>query len=76
MSTDNQLHTDKRWRAVLEYRSDHGVVDVEHFFEEIADLHAIIERGPNWACLLKCTVTLNISLPGLETLTIEGEKQL
>jgi len=55
MSNDNT----SRWKAVILYRTLNGVVDVEHFFEEIADLDTIIERGPHWDTLIKCTVTLN-----------------
>jgi hypothetical protein len=37
-----------RWHARVEYRTDAGAVDVEHDFEEIADLHDLIELGPHW----------------------------
>jgi hypothetical protein len=53
------LHTDKRWRALVEYKSENGPISIEHFFEEIADLHVIIERGPDWNTLVRCVVTLN-----------------
>ena len=48
-----------RWKAVAVYRTDSGGVDVEWFFEEIAELHDLIERGPHWDSLVSCTVTLN-----------------
>ncbi|SFJ65914.1 hypothetical protein SAMN03080618_03571 [Aquamicrobium aerolatum DSM 21857] len=51
------LHGDKRWRAVIEYSSPYS--SHEHYFEEIADLPIIIERGPDWNFLARCTVTLN-----------------
>jgi len=53
------LHSEKRWKAVIEYRTDDGSTSVEHFLEEIADLHLIIEHGPDWNSLIRCTVTLN-----------------
>lgn len=54
------LHGDKRWKAVIEYRhQDDGTEQVEHFFEEISELHPIIEHGPDWNLLIRCTVTLN-----------------
>ena len=53
------LHTDKRWKAVIAYRTDDGPRSVEHYFEEISDLHLIIEHGPDWNSLVCCTVTLN-----------------
>ncbi len=53
------LRTEKRWKAVIEYRSDEGQIAVEHYFEEISDLHLIIEHGPDWNLLIRCTVVLN-----------------
>jgi hypothetical protein len=49
-----------RWKAIILYRMDGDqFVDVEHFFEEIEELHDLIERGPHWDTLIRCTVTLN-----------------
>ena len=59
MSNVVTLHTEKRWKAVVDYRGDQGVTSVEHYFEEISDLHHIIEHGPDWNLLIRCTVTLN-----------------
>ncbi|WP_157017007.1 hypothetical protein [Mesorhizobium xinjiangense] len=53
------LHGGKRWKAVIEYRSDDGPKSVEHYFEEISDLHLIVEHGPDWNLLIRCTLTLN-----------------
>lgn len=53
------LHGDKRWRAVIEYTHQNGPIVIEHFFEEISDLHAIVEHGPDWNTLARCMVTLN-----------------
>jgi hypothetical protein len=53
------LHGDKRWKAVTEYAHENGPIVIEHYFEEIGDLHNIIEQGPDWNTLVKCTVTLN-----------------
>jgi hypothetical protein len=36
-----------RWRAVVYYRTQMGVVDVEHYFEELHDLHELVEQGPD-----------------------------
>lgn len=60
---------DLRWKAIAEYRSAAGVVDVEHHFEEICDLHDLVERGPDWDTLIKVTVTLNRVTS--KTLTVE-----
>lgn len=40
-----------RWQAVVHYRSETGLVDVAHDIEEIADLHDLIERGPDWRAI-------------------------
>lgn len=66
--------SEKTWRAVIHYRTDAGQVDVEHFFEELEDLHDIVERGPDWNTIIKIEVVLNrIVEPDL---TIEqAEKQ-
>jgi hypothetical protein len=64
-----------RWKATLLYRD--GLMSTsprEVFFEEIADLHDIVEDSPNWNCLVACIVTLNrVHHPGL---TIEGSLTL
>lgn len=59
MSNVVTLHAEKRWKAVIEYRTDDGSSSVDHYFEEISDLHLIIEHGPDWNDLIRCTLTLN-----------------
>lgn len=55
-----------RWKATLVYRTDNGPVDVEHEFEEIEDLHDLVERGPDWNTLVKITIVLaRVSTPSL-----------
>ena len=53
------LRTDKRWKAVIEYSGDGEPQLAEHYFEEISELHLIIERGPAWNRFVRCTITLN-----------------
>jgi len=65
------LHADKRWKAIIEYRTDEGTESVEHYFEEISDLHFIIERGPYWNLLIRCTVTLSRADDGEEQNSVE-----
>lgn len=60
------LHGEKRWKAIVEYRTDSGFAIVEHYFEEMSDLHLIIEHGPDWNSLIRCTITLNRSDDGEE----------
>lgn len=71
MSNVVTLRGDRRWKAVIEYRTDEGASSVEHYFEEISDLHHIIEHGPDWNLLIRCTVTLNRSDDGEEQNSVE-----
>jgi len=60
MSNVVPLHSRRRWRAVVEYRtSGKRSKLVEHFFEELWELSALIECGPSLTHLLRCTLTLN-----------------
>jgi hypothetical protein len=53
------LHGEKRWRAVVEYEHANGPVTLQHLFEELSELPGLIERGPDWSALIRCTITLN-----------------
>ena len=50
---------DLRWIVTIVYRGDLGLIDVEHHVEEIADVHDMIERGPDWNCLERVEIKLN-----------------
>lgn len=63
-----------RWKAVVEYRSEAGIVDVEHAIAELDELHDLVERGPDWNALIKITVTLAHPTP--DRLTIEKAARL
>ena len=41
----------KCWVAVIYYRTDLGLIDIEHEMEELEELQEIVERGPNWFAL-------------------------
>lgn len=69
------LHAEKRWKAVIAYRSDEGVTSVDHYFEEISDLHLIIEHGPDWNLLIRCIVTLNRPDDGEEQNSVEKARR-
>ncbi|RCS21868.1 hypothetical protein DUT91_21530 [Phyllobacterium salinisoli] len=71
MSNVVTLHGDKRWKATIEYSSVQGAKSVEHYFEEISDLHLIIEHGPDWNSLIRCTVTLNRTDDGGQQNSVE-----
>ena len=47
-----------RWKAVVLYRTIAGPVSVEYSFEELEELHDIIERGPDWNAVMAITVVL------------------
>lgn len=38
----------KRWEAVITYRTDNGLIDVPHMFEEFDELGVLVENGPDW----------------------------
>jgi hypothetical protein len=51
--------TTARWKAVIHYRTESGLLDVEHGIEEIEDLHDIVERGPDWNVIDRIVITLD-----------------
>lgn len=40
-------------------RSESGLTEVNHYFEQLEDLHDIIERGPNWNTIETIVIRLN-----------------
>jgi hypothetical protein len=48
-----------RWQALVVYRSQNGPIEVDFAFEELAELHGLIERGPNWDTIERIVVTLD-----------------
>lgn len=57
-----------RWTATVWYRTDAGIIDVEHTFEELDMLHDLVENGPSFFAIDRIEVRL--SEPS--TQTIEG----
>lgn len=47
-----------RWMARVTYKGNLGPIVVDHAFEELHELHDIIERGPSWDALLDIVVWL------------------
>jgi hypothetical protein len=47
-----------RWHAVVNYRSDNGVVDVHHDIDELGEIEQLVERGPDWNTITEITITL------------------
>jgi hypothetical protein len=54
---DDGSNKPKRWMAELHYRGQDEPAVVS--FEEIYQLHMIVERGPDWNLLDRVVVTLN-----------------
>jgi hypothetical protein len=50
-----------RWRAVVYYRTDHGLVDVTHDFEELMQLHDLVEAGPDWNTIDRIEIRLRLT---------------
>lgn len=53
------IYAPLRWRAVITYRTENGPVEVDHHFDELAELHDLVERGPDWNSIIRITVNLN-----------------
>ena len=63
-----------RWHAVVTYRSKVGLTQTVHEFEELAELHDIVEHGPNWDCITNIVIT--IPHPTNPLLTLEAAEKL
>ena len=61
MGADGGLTLGKRWMAEIIYRD--GTKPLFIAFEEIADLHDIVEMGPNWNLIEQIVITLNLLVP-------------
>jgi hypothetical protein len=47
-----------RWTAIITYRTEAGPLAVEHDIEELAELHRIVEWGPDWNTIIDIKVVL------------------
>lgn len=59
-----------RWTATVYYRTDAGLVDVEHLIEELDMLHDLVERGPDFHTIER--IEIRHTQNRFEGLTIEG----
>jgi hypothetical protein len=64
-----------RWVAVVSYRSERGPIEVDHHFEELDELGALIERGPDWNTIIDIKITLNPHRVGYPDDTVERAAQ-
>ena len=56
-STETKPET--RWRAVAWYRTDAGLIDIEHQIDELEELAEIVEQGPSFGALEKVEIFYN-----------------
>ena len=61
---------EKRWKAVLHYRSESGTLNKECVLEEIEELHHVVELGPHWDTIEKIQVFRINHIDGVD-LTVE-----
>ena len=69
-----------RWRARIHYMSDiaalgagPGIIEVDHYLEELSELEPLVERGPDWNTILKIEITLELRT---SVMTIEEAARL
>jgi hypothetical protein len=41
-----------RWIAIVTYRGEAGPIEVDHHFEELEELHTLIEHGPHFDTII------------------------
>jgi hypothetical protein len=61
-----------RWVAVVTYRAETGLVEVDHCFEELEELRGLIDRGPAWSTIETIVVRLNPKRMGYPDDTVEA----
>jgi hypothetical protein len=49
----------KRWMSSVTYRTASGTKELVHNFEELEELHALIEKGPDWNAIADIHVVLH-----------------
>lgn len=47
-----------RWTATVIYRSEVGAVPVVHQIEELDEIGALVEAGPDWNCIVRIEIVL------------------
>src|SRR3546814_20835361 len=61
-----------RWIATVHYRTEAGLVDVQHDLDEIEDLQDLVEHGPHFGAIDHINIVY--ALGGDEKLTVEGAR--
>lgn len=60
-----------RWWATIHYRTENGIIEVDHMIEELDMLHDIVERGPDFYAIDH--IEIRHSKNPTPNLTIENE---
>ena len=63
------------WRTVVYYRSDDGIVKIEHDLEELHELHRLVKSGPHWDTIAKIKV-FRVDHVTVPNLTVERSEEL
>ena len=50
----------KRWLATVYYRTETGLVDVEHYVDELEDVQEVVEAGPSWESIDRIVITYEL----------------
>ena len=53
------IETDRKWRMITGCRLNEGIVDVEHFTDELAELQPLIDFGPDEDRIIDINISLN-----------------
>ena len=61
-----------RWIATVTYRSELGPFNVDHYFEELYELHELIEHGPDWNAIVCINLILNPRQATRPGMTVEN----
>lgn len=70
---DRQETTLVRWIARVIYRTEGGLVDVQHDMEELEELQDLVERGPHWDAIEK--IEIRRAIPDGELITVEEARR-
>ncbi len=51
--------TDRKWRMITGCRLNEGIVNVEHFTDELAEIQTLIDFGPDEDKIIDINISLN-----------------
>jgi hypothetical protein len=53
------IESDRKWRMITGCRLNEGIVDVEHFTDDLSDIQALIEFGPDEDSVIDIRISQN-----------------